>query len=121
MFSSAAKGDVLRRAHDDPAAGQPLAQVVVGVAEQAHGHALGQEGAEALAGRPAEGEVDGPLGQAGAAVAAGDLVAEQGPHRAVHVGHVHLGPDRRPALDGRAARARGTRGRGPGRGRGPAR
>ena len=35
---------------DDAAAGHALADVVVGFADQPEGHALGQEGAEALAG-----------------------------------------------------------------------
>ncbi len=108
-----------RRAHHDPGPGESLAQVVVGVPEQAHGDAAGHEGAEALAGRAAEGEVDGPVGQPGAAVPAGDLVAEEGAHRAVHVGHHHVGasPGCRPRW--RGGRPRGSCGRAPSRGRGP--
>ena len=65
--------------HDDPAAGQALADVVVGVAEQPQRDAARQERAERLPGRAGERDVDGVVGQAVAAVALGDLAAE---HRA---------------------------------------
>ena len=42
-----------RRLHDDPPAGEALAQVVVGVADQPQRHAGGQERPEALPGRAA--------------------------------------------------------------------
>ena len=48
------EGRAGRRLHDDPPAGQPLAQVVVGVADQLQRHAVGQERAEALSGRAGE-------------------------------------------------------------------
>ena len=66
MFSSATKlgGGVERRAHDEAAAGQALADVVVGVAVEAQRDAAGHEGAEALAGRAGEGDVDRVVGQA---------------------------------------------------------
>ena len=121
MFSSAANGASSSGAHHDAPAGQALAEVVVGVAEQAHGHALGHEGAEALARRAPEGEVDGPLGQPGPAVAPGDLVAEQGADGAVHVGDRHLGRDPGAVLDGRSARLEERDGRAPCRVRGPGR
>src|SRR5665213_3113060 len=98
------KGGVLGRGHDDPATRQTLAQVVVGVAEEPHGHPLRHKGPEALARRAPEGQVDGAVGQACPAVAAGDLVAQQGPDGAVHVGHGHLGRHRGAVLDGRTAR-----------------
>ena len=58
------RGGVGRRAQDEPAAREALADVVVGVALEAQGDAAGQEGAEALAGRAGEGDGDGVVGQA---------------------------------------------------------
>ena len=97
MFSSATNVGVgvERRAHDDPAAGEALADVVVGVAVEAQRDAPRHEGAEALAGRPGEGDLDGVVGQAGAAVALGDLVAEHRADGAVDVADRQV--DRRPA------------------------
>ena len=69
------EGRALRRAHDEPPARQALAEVVVGVAVEAHGHAPGHEGAEALPGRAGEGQRDGVVGQPGRAVAPADLRA----------------------------------------------
>src|SRR4028118_972367 len=63
------EGGPARRADDDPPAGQALADVVVGVAEQPHGDPAGHEGAEGLAGRPGEGEVDRAAGPGLAAAA----------------------------------------------------
>ncbi len=87
MFSSATNVRRGRRAadHDAPAR-QALAHVVVGVALQVQGDPPGQEGAQALAGRAGQRHGDGVVGQALAAVAAGELVAEHGAHRAVDVG-----------------------------------
>ena len=50
-------------ADDDAAARQALADIVVGVADQVERDAAGEEGAEALAGRAGEAEVDAVLGQ----------------------------------------------------------
>ena len=54
MFSSGTKRRAVRRVDDDLAAGQALADVVVGVAFEGQGHAPRDEGAEALAGRALE-------------------------------------------------------------------
>ena len=82
--------DALGRADDDLAAGQALAHVVVAVAGQAEGQALGDERAKALAAcADALGGVD-IVGQ-GAAVLAGDLAAKDGTQGAVGVGD--LQPD----------------------------
>ena len=54
MFSSGAKVEPLRRIDDELCAGKALADVVVGVAFEVEGHALGHEGAEALAGGAVE-------------------------------------------------------------------
>ena len=54
----------------DPAAGQALADVVVGVALEPQRDAARQERAERLAGRPDEGQVDRVVGQPVAAVRA---------------------------------------------------
>ena len=101
MFSVGSKGEPGGRLDDDPPAGQPLAQVVVGVADQPQGHARGQERAEALAGRAAEGDLDRAVGQARGAVALDDAVAEDRAHRAVDVADGQLQP--RPAPAARSA------------------
>ena len=54
----------VRRPQHEPAAREPLAEVVVGVAVEPHGDPAGQEGAEALPGRAEEGQRDGAVGQA---------------------------------------------------------
>ena len=51
-------------ADHDPAAGEALADVVVGVALEPQRDARGHERAERLAGRAGEGDVDGAVGQA---------------------------------------------------------
>ncbi len=110
----------LGRAHHQPAARQALPEVVVGVAEEAHGHAPGHEGAEALPGRAGEGQRDRVVGQPGGAVAPADLRAEQRPHRAVDVGDGQGDRHRRPVGQRRARRRPGRRGPAPSRARGPA-
>ena len=64
MFCSGTKLDAARGIDDDAAAGETLADVVVGVAFEGQRQALRDEGAEALAGRALEGEADGVVGQA---------------------------------------------------------
>ena len=64
MFSVGSKGEPGGVCDDDPPAGEALAQVVVGVADQPQRHARGQERPEALPGRAAEGDVDRAVGQA---------------------------------------------------------
>ena len=81
---------VLRRAHDEAAAGEALADIVVGLADEVEGDAGGQPGAEALAAGAGQRDGDGVLGQAGEAVALGDLAGEHGAGGAVGVA------DRRP-------------------------
>src|SRR2546427_580900 len=56
------------RATDHPPPRQALAEVVVGVALRAQGDATRHDRPEALPGRPPEGEPDGVVGQARAAV-----------------------------------------------------
>ena len=75
----------LGRIGDDASAGESLAQIVVGIAFEFERDAVGNECAKALAGRAAELEVDGAVGQSGGAVAAGDLAAQHRAHGAVHV------------------------------------
>ena len=76
----------LGRAEDDLAARQALAHVVVALADQLEGQALRDEGPEALAARAGAAHRVGVVGQ-GAAVAAGDLAAQDGAEGAVGVGH----------------------------------
>ena len=97
------EGGLARREEDDLAARKALAQVVVGVALEGEGDALRHKRPEALAGRAAEVELDRVLGQAGGAVAAGDLGAERRGHDAVDVA------DRQVRLDLLAALQSGLR------------
>ena len=64
MTFSSATSAARRRADHDPPAGEALADVVVGVAQQAQRDAGGQERAERLAGGAGQGELDGAVGQA---------------------------------------------------------
>ncbi|GMA85060.1 hypothetical protein GCM10025868_03100 [Angustibacter aerolatus] len=80
------EGALVLRADDEPAAGQPLAEVVVGVAEQPQRDAARHEGPERLAGRAGERDVDRALGQP-LRVPLGHLVAEHRADGAVHVAH----------------------------------
>jgi hypothetical protein len=57
-----------RRAHDDAAARQALADIVVGVADQVERDAMGEERTEGLAGRARELDRDGVVRQALVAV-----------------------------------------------------
>ncbi len=92
----------LGRIGDDAAAGEALAEIVVGVAFELERDAVGNEGAEALAGRAAELEVDGAVRQSGRPVAAGDFAAQHGAHGAVHVADGEAAGDRRLAIRARA-------------------
>ncbi len=98
---------------------QSLGQVVVGVPDEPQRHAPRDEGAEALPRRAPEGEGDGVVGQARAPVLGRDLVAEQGPHRAVDVGDGQLQRHRASRGRWRGGTRRGNGGPAPGRGRGP--
>jgi len=72
-------GGAFRRAHDDAAAGQALADIVVGVADKIERHAARQEGAEGLAGGAGQADGDRVVGEAFMVVATGHLAGE---HRA---------------------------------------
>ena len=85
----------------DPAAGEALADVVVGVALEPQRDAARDERPEGLTGRPDERDVDGVVGQAVAAVLLGHLVAEDGADGPVDVADRELRPHRLAALDGR--------------------
>ena len=79
------KRGIPRRVDDEPAAGKPLAHVIVGLAFQSQGDASGQEGAEALPRRARKLESDGVIGQARFPVAAGNLAAQHRSYRTVSV------------------------------------
>ena len=79
------KARVLRREQHQPAAGETLAEVVVAVACEADGHALGQERAEGLAAAALRVDGEGVLGQS-ASVQPRDLAAEDGSEGAVGAG-----------------------------------
>src|SRR6185503_6607400 len=71
--------------HDQLAAGEALADVVVGLAHQIESDAMGEPGAEALPGRALEGQPDGVLRQPAVVVASGNLAREHGPGRAIAI------------------------------------
>ena len=85
---AAVVGDVLGRIHDDLAAGQALAQIVVAVAYQFQGQSLGDEGAEALTAVAVADDMEGVVGQ-GVAEFRGNLGAENAAEGTVGVAHLH--------------------------------
>ncbi len=97
------EGGLRRREDDELAAGQAFAEVVVGVAFQEEGHALGHERAEALPGAAGEMDLDGVLGQPLGAPAPGDLAADDGADDAVDVADGQDGQHLLLALDGGGA------------------
>ena len=109
------------RVHDQPAAGQALAEVVVGVADEAHLDALRHERPEALSGRTRQRDVDRVVRESVALPALGDLVTEQRADRAVDVADRQVDLDRLSVLDRRLRRARSAAGRAPRRARDPGR
>ena len=91
------------RAHRDHAAGEPLADVVVGVAEERELDAGREPGAERLPRRAVSAKRIVPAGRPRAAVALRDVVREQAADGAVDVA------DRELAVDGLAALERRQR------------
>src|SRR5207302_10925502 len=93
----------LGRVDDDPSAAQALAEVVVGLALEFQRHASGQEGAERLAGRARELDVDRVGRQPFQPIALGDLAGEDRSDGPVHVADGEVQPNRLFALDRRLA------------------
>ena len=93
LFGQEARG--LGRIGDDAAAGEPFAEIVVGVAFKLERDALRNECAEALAGRAAELEVERAVGQSRGTEAARDGAAQHGADGAVHVANGEARGDRR--------------------------
>ena len=91
-----------RRVDDQLAAGQSLADVVVGLADQLQGDAVGQEGAEALAGGPLQADVDGVVRQTAIALAPGHFAGQHRSHGAVGVADGGFDFDRRRPLQRRS-------------------
>jgi hypothetical protein len=89
MMFSGTMPEFARRLDDDAAAGQALADIVVGFAFELEGDAAREPGAEALAGGALEADVDGVVGQAGMAVALGDLARQHRAGGAVDVADLH--------------------------------
>ncbi|EAP99266.1 hypothetical protein JNB_03820 [Janibacter sp. HTCC2649] len=89
------------RRDDDASTRQALADVVVGVTHETQGHTLGDEGAEALTGRPPQGDVDRVVGQS-TGVDAGHLVTEHRADGAVDVAHGHRAGHGGAVVDGLA-------------------
>jgi len=90
-----------RRPDDDPASGETLAHVVVGVSLELEGHSCGQERAEALPGRALQPDADAVVGQARGSPEPGDLPGEHRPDRAVRVPHRNHDEARSPSLERR--------------------
>ena len=84
----------------DPATGQALADIVVGVAVHPQRDTPRQERTEAVAGRAREGDVDGAVRQAFAAIGFRHLVAQHGSHGAVGIGDLHRELHRRARIQG---------------------
>src|SRR5450756_1704567 len=79
------EGRARGRVDGDLAAGEPFADVVVGIPFQSQGDPLGNDGSEALAGRSLEVETDRVFRQPFGAVAPGYLAAQDRSHSAVDV------------------------------------
>ena len=91
---------VLRGPHDDVAAGETLADVIVGNALELQRDTLGKEAAEALAGSALELHDDGIVRQPGLAVALGDLARQHRTGGTVDIDDRLLDDDLLAALDG---------------------
>ena len=102
IFSSGRKVDALRRIDDQSTAGKPLPKIIVGLAFQFEGDALGEKRAETLAGRPVEAEADDIAGKPLGPVAASDFAGEHGAHGAVHIANRQADVHRRQAFESRA-------------------
>ena len=94
-----------RRVDHDAAARQALADIVIAFAFEFQRHAMGEPGAEALAGRALGADVDGVVRKAGIAVDARDFARQHGADGAIDAAHLGLQPHRRAALQ-RCGRAR---------------
>ncbi len=92
---------ICRRAHDDAAAGKPLADIVVGVAIEFEGHAAREKRAEALSGGAGELRHDGVVRQAIVAVALGDFAGQHGAGGAVGIFDRQCDAHRRAAVERR--------------------
>ena len=98
--SSGNDGKIGRRADNNAAAGQALADIVVAFAFELEGNAAREPRAEALARGAGEPHMDGAVGQAGMAVALGDFTGEHGAGGAVGVVDHGLQAHRRAAVEG---------------------
>ena len=86
--------------HHDAAAGQSFADVIVSRALELESDAAGEEGAEALACRSVERNVQRVIRQALVTIAAGDNAGEHRAHRAIGVADAVLQAHRPALLDG---------------------
>ena len=85
IFSSGTNSECARRIDDQPAAGEPFADIVVGVAFQSEPYALGQERAKTLARAAIQLDANGIFRQARGTIAPRNLAAQHGAHGAMHV------------------------------------
>ena len=111
---------LLRRVDDDASARQALADIVVGLALELEGHALGEEGAEALARRALELDVDRLVAQAGMPVSRRDDARQHRSGRTIRIADRKVEADVPAALDRVPASRRSGGGRAHFRARGPA-
>ena len=89
---------LFRLADDHAAAGQALADIIIGVADQLQRHAAREEGAEALPGRTGQPRLQTAVRQPGMAVPPRDFPRRHRPGRAVGIGDRALDPGRQRAI-----------------------
>ena len=88
------------RINNQFAAAQALAEIIIGIAFELQGHALGNERAQALTGTAVELQMDGVFRQPGGAVLLGDFTADNRADHAVHVDDRQFGRHFFAALNG---------------------
>ena len=86
--------------HSETSTAKAFADVVVGLADQAHIHALHVEGTEALTCKPLEGEVELTV-EPGVAMTCSDLAGQASADAAISVDDRHGASQLTMALDGR--------------------
>ena len=88
------EGSLFRRTDNQLGAGQPFAEIVVGIALDVEGDSLGTERAKALPCRPLAVDLDGVFRQAFLSVALGNFIAEHRTDGAVDIADLGIDFDR---------------------------
>ena len=97
------EGRILRREDGDSSTGEPLADVIVGIALETERHATRHERPKTLTRRAIEADADRVIGQTGGAPLASDLTARDGTDDAIDVTDLERAFDLLTALDRRLA------------------